>query len=152
MLGPAFSMYEIQDIHFADTLLEFSCFNNRHVICFDISHRNCADEWEIVNKENGYILTHTIRSFVFNKLPAWIHSKRKVWDMEHFNNKDTWISPNACANRVTGAFSSPVSIPPGMRGRTGRFLEVIGPWLDNECYPIMLWWIEILRMQSIGLR
>lgn len=62
--------------------LVFAIINNNEVIAFDTSKINQAEEWDIINIRNEYIITKTVRSFLTNKVWAWIDRGRPIWEQE----------------------------------------------------------------------
>ncbi|MBL1214984.1 MAG: SMI1/KNR4 family protein [Ignavibacteriae bacterium] len=67
---PAFEIYSLNKLRILDNYLIFAKFNNEHEVAFDISKINQADQWNIMNIENGYCVTLTMASFWSNKIPA----------------------------------------------------------------------------------
>ncbi len=63
--------------------LIFSAIDNIG-IAFDAFEKNVANEWDIVNINNKYLITKTLGSFIQNKLWAWVNRGRKIWDEEDF--------------------------------------------------------------------
>jgi len=68
--------------------LFFSKINNTEIICFDTIKVNSANEWDIINYSNGYLMTKTISSFLSNKVWAWIERGRKIWEQEFPDHTD----------------------------------------------------------------
>lgn len=79
---PAFEVYPLDKLRKIKDYLIFAKFNNEFEVAFDISRINRADQWNIVNIENGFCVTLTMASFWSNKIPAWIIRERKIWDKE----------------------------------------------------------------------
>ena len=77
-------IYKLEDLQKDGALIEFAIFDNKHSIAFDISSLNIAGQWDIVNSKNHFIITHTMASFITNKIWAWLHRERKVWDEERY--------------------------------------------------------------------
>ena len=75
-------IYKLEDLQKCGSLIEFAIFDNKHSIAFDISSLNIAGHWDIVNSKNNLIITHTMASFTTNKIWAWLHRGRQVWDEE----------------------------------------------------------------------
>lgn len=69
-------------ILYEDRYLFFSIMNNGEQICFDIANRNSADEWDIINYSNKFIITRTISSYLTNKVWAWLDRGRTIWKDE----------------------------------------------------------------------
>lgn len=67
---------------FDDKYLLFSEINSSEKICFDINTINSAEEWDIVNYSNKFLITKTLSSFLTNKTWAWLERGRKIWDQE----------------------------------------------------------------------
>jgi len=65
--------------------LHFSIINFTEKICFDMLRKNDADEWDIINLSNNFIITKTIGSFLTNKVWAWIDRGREIWKEENYN-------------------------------------------------------------------
>lgn len=67
-----------------DRFLMFSKVNNTELICFDTNNINSANEWDIVNYSNNYILTKTIESYLTNKIWAFVDREREIWEQEKY--------------------------------------------------------------------
>ena len=65
--------------------LNFSIIDFDQRICFDTSHFNEAEEWDIVNYESRYIITKTLASYLTNKIWAWLERGRKIWQEEKYD-------------------------------------------------------------------
>ncbi len=48
----------------------FASFDNSVKVCFEINRLNEAKQWDIVNCENGFLITRTMASFWSNKVFA----------------------------------------------------------------------------------
>lgn len=70
---------------FENRYLMFAKINNIEIICFDTLNINSANEWDILNYSNKFIITKTISSFITNKVWAWIDRGRIVWDVENYS-------------------------------------------------------------------
>lgn len=64
--------------------LQFAKINNEIIICFDTSRKNSAEEWDIINFSNNFLITKTISSFLTNKIWAWIERNRMIWAIESY--------------------------------------------------------------------
>lgn len=53
-------------------------------IVFDKSITNEAGEWNIINRETGFVITKTLSSFLHNKVWAWLDRSRCVWEEETY--------------------------------------------------------------------
>jgi cell wall assembly regulator SMI1 len=62
-----------------DNYLHFATIDGTHRVCFDTSHVNEAQQWDIVTTD-GYRITFTMASFWSNKLWAWVDKKRTIWE------------------------------------------------------------------------
>ena len=60
-------------------LIHFANIDRGNRICFDCSKLNAAKQWNIVNCQDGFIITLTLASFWSNKIWAWIDKKREIW-------------------------------------------------------------------------
>ena len=60
-------------------LMPFATFDHRRRTAFDPSSIRVADQWDIVNPDTGFRVTHTFASFITNKVWAWIDRNRPVW-------------------------------------------------------------------------
>lgn len=69
-----------------DQFLLFSFINKNEKICFDISHINESDQWDIVNFNNKYLITKTLSSYLINKLWAWVDRERVIWQQEYYSS------------------------------------------------------------------
>ena len=56
----------------------------KHNISIDISEKNLAGEYNIVNGDTGYIITKTLASFLNNKIWAWLDRGRNIWKIEKY--------------------------------------------------------------------
>ncbi len=78
---PAVLVFPLQDLQIEPPgFMRFSLFDQRHPVCFDISHLNEADQWDILSAESGFKITLTLASFWSNKLFAWIDRRRPIWE------------------------------------------------------------------------
>lgn len=62
--------------------LHFSNINFSEKLYFDTFKRNEAEEWDIINLSDDFIVTKTIGSFLTNKVWAWIDRGREIWKEE----------------------------------------------------------------------
>ena len=62
--------------------LHFAMVDGHHILCFDTSALNVADQWDIVTQASDYRITFTMASFWSNKLWAWIDKRRPIWGPE----------------------------------------------------------------------
>lgn len=67
-----------------DKFINFAIVNKNILICFDTTKYNSANEWDIINFSNKYIITKTISSFLSNKIWALIDRDRKIWNNEFY--------------------------------------------------------------------
>ncbi len=51
-------------------------------IVFDKTSINEAGEWNIINRETGFVITKTLSSFLNNKIWAWLDRSRCIWNEE----------------------------------------------------------------------
>lgn len=65
-------------------LMHFAVFDNKHIIAFDTNSINNAEQWNIVNRDTGYLVTLTMASFWANKIWAWLISQRTIWKEEFY--------------------------------------------------------------------
>lgn len=64
--------------------LWFSTINSSVKICFDTLTLNEANEWNIVNPENNFLITKTLSSYITNKIWAWVDRGRIIWEHERY--------------------------------------------------------------------
>ncbi len=64
--------------------LHFATMNSSERICFDMREINSAGEWDIINYNEGFIITKTIASYLTNKIWAWIDRERTIWKEETY--------------------------------------------------------------------
>lgn len=64
--------------------LMFSKINDIELICFDTKNINTANEWNIVNYTNNFLITKTIESYITNKIWAYIDRDREIWKDEEY--------------------------------------------------------------------
>lgn len=77
---PAIIVHRLEKLRFASSnLLVFATLHDQHDLCFDVSHLNDADQWDIVSGETRYRVTLTMASFWSNKLWAWLDKGRPIW-------------------------------------------------------------------------
>jgi hypothetical protein len=62
--------------------LQFCTMNKEIKVCFDLISINDANQCDIINYNNGFVITKSIESFLTNKVWAWIDRGRNVWDIE----------------------------------------------------------------------
>ena len=81
----AFELLKLKEIILIDDrYLLFALMNENQKICFDTSSYNTANEWDIIEIENKYIITRTLASFLTNKIWAWIDRSRTIWKEESY--------------------------------------------------------------------
>lgn len=71
-------------ILFDERYLCFSIINETEKICFDISRLNNENEWDIINFNNNFLITTSFKSYITNKLWAWIDRQRHIWKEEFY--------------------------------------------------------------------
>lgn len=76
---PAIEIFEIEKLKRMNNLINFCNIDEYISICFDCNELNQAEQWNIVNCDNGFVITLTFSSFWSNKIWAWIDKKRKIW-------------------------------------------------------------------------
>ncbi len=80
----SFKLYSI-DLVFSNKVnqeyLLFAVINNVP-LCFDTRFLNSAGEWDIVNGNDGFLVTKTLASLFVNKIWAWVDRDRKIWGEE----------------------------------------------------------------------
>ena len=77
--NPDFEIIEIDSWKIENESIHFATFNKINKVFFEISKLNNANEWIIINKENGYEITLSISSFWSNKIWHWIENKKMIW-------------------------------------------------------------------------
>jgi 2-hydroxy-3-keto-5-methylthiopentenyl-1-phosphate phosphatase len=55
-------------------------------IVFDKTSINEAGEWNIINRETGFVITKTLSSFLNNKIWAWLDRSRCIWNEEIYKD------------------------------------------------------------------
>ena len=79
-----------------DSLQEDDFFYNNNKIIFntlvDLSKKNEADEWDIINLNNHFVITKTIGSFFTNKVWAWIDRGHTIWKEEIYDSQKEYTS------------------------------------------------------------
>ncbi len=83
--NPEFKIYSLTElcINIEDSLIAFAEINSEIKIAFDFSKLNEANQWDIVNLNNKYLITKTISSFWSNKIWKWIDQQDKIWFIEN---------------------------------------------------------------------
>jgi hypothetical protein len=92
---PAVSIFPVGQLVKADGELVFACFDSRHEVVLRSSRLNCANQWDIVTRGSGFVITHTMASFVANKLLAWVNRGRAVWGEETYDRQEPAPGPNS---------------------------------------------------------
>ena len=83
--APPLEIKSIEDLYTDKTgKIIFAIFDKRHRICFDVSKNNAASQWDILNYDNGFIVTLTLASFWTNKIFAWLDKRRTIWKEETY--------------------------------------------------------------------
>ena len=59
--------------------IHFATANGNCQICFDCSHLNEAEQWDIIELETGGRITFTMASFWTNKIWKWIDQRLAFW-------------------------------------------------------------------------
>ncbi len=78
-------LLKISDFELIDNrFLMFSRVNGVEMICFDTNNFNSANEWDIVNYSNNYLITKTIESYITNKIWSFIDRERTFWKQEFY--------------------------------------------------------------------
>ena len=77
-------VYEINQLKESGNIIVFAVFNKIHPVGYDISRLNTAGQWDIVNVETKFIITHTMASFLTNKIWAWLLRGREIWAIEKY--------------------------------------------------------------------
>lgn len=65
-----------------DRYLHFATINHTEKLGFDIVQKNVAGEWDIVNIDNGFLITYTLGSFLTTKIWRWIYWGKEIWREE----------------------------------------------------------------------
>ncbi len=76
---PHLEIFSLEHLIKEEHMLHFAVINRNHQLCFDCSHLNEANQWNIIHYHDGYIITFTFASFWSNKIWAWIDKKREIW-------------------------------------------------------------------------
>jgi hypothetical protein len=76
---PRFKIFSLDKLSKIGDLINFAVIKDDIKICFDCSQINKANQWDIINCNDGHIITHTFSSFWSNKIWAWIDKRREVW-------------------------------------------------------------------------
>ena len=63
-----------------------------NIIAIDLSKKNEADEWDIINLNNHFVITKTIGSFFTNKVWAWIDRGHTIWKEEIYDSQKEYTS------------------------------------------------------------
>ena len=79
---PKFELLRVEELQRNNELVIFGQFNGCVPVGFESSSINSAKQWNIVNSNNGYVITLTISSFLTNKIWAWLLRGREVWEKE----------------------------------------------------------------------
>lgn len=77
--NPQFELIDLRIWEIKNGLIHFATFDRVHAVCFDTTEINNAGEWNIVNRDSGYVLTLSISSFWSNKIWHWLKHNLKVW-------------------------------------------------------------------------
>ncbi len=79
---PPLEIFPIETLTKENGAIHFSNMNHNIKICFDCTGLNDAEQWNILNCKDRYVITLTFASFWSNKIWAWIDKKREVWKQE----------------------------------------------------------------------
>jgi hypothetical protein len=84
-INHSIELLKISDFEIIDNrFLMFSRVNGIEIICFDTNNINSANEWDIVNYSNNYLITKTIESYLTNKIWAFVDREREFWKQEQY--------------------------------------------------------------------
>jgi len=79
---PRLEIFDLSNLELKDSKVIFSEFDGKHKIAFSTNTINDAQQWDIVNNETGYCITHSMASFWSNKIWAWLRKNREIWERE----------------------------------------------------------------------
>jgi len=65
-------------------IVTFAIFKGTHKLGFEITELNHCDQWNIVNVDTNFLVTHSMSSFWANKIWAWLRSQRTIWQEETY--------------------------------------------------------------------
>ncbi|QQS36619.1 MAG: SMI1/KNR4 family protein [Ignavibacteriales bacterium] len=82
--SPALEVYNLDKVFVRNGLLYFGRFDNQYEVAFKFDKINMANQWDIVNPQNSYCITHTMASFWSNKIQVWLKNRREVWNEEKY--------------------------------------------------------------------
>ena len=69
-----------------DRYLHFATINYTEKLGFNISQKNVAGEWDIMNINNDFLITYTLGSFLTTKIWRWINYGKEIWQEEYATN------------------------------------------------------------------
>jgi cell wall assembly regulator SMI1 len=85
---PALTVFPLNELAFlTPRYLRFATVDHRHRLCFDVSHVNQAQQWDICSFPDGYVVTLTMASFWGNKLWHWLDHRHPIWESW---SRDRW--------------------------------------------------------------
>jgi hypothetical protein len=77
---PPFEILPVDDLSLDDqSRIHFATADRIHLICFDCSSVNEAEQWDIVDADTGNHITYTMASFWSNKMWKWIDRRLEFW-------------------------------------------------------------------------
>ncbi len=80
---PRFEILPIDDLSADDqSRIHFATADGIYQICFDCSHLNEAEQWDIIEPETGDRITYTMASFWTNKIWKWLDHGLVFWHGE----------------------------------------------------------------------
>lgn len=80
-----FRLHPLRDLNFVTSTLVHFCSIGEVQLCFETKDINCAEQWDIVEAETGYIVTHTMASFLTMQMWKWLRHSREFWKEELFD-------------------------------------------------------------------
>ena len=78
---PAIELLPLRELWWFGPRLVFARFDQVEAIAFETTSLNQAGQWNIVHPGTGYLITLTLASFLTNKIFAWVHRGRRVWEV-----------------------------------------------------------------------
>jgi cell wall assembly regulator SMI1 len=76
---PPFKIMSLAEMNREEELLTFSLCDRSVRMAFDVSGRNEAGQWSILNADTNYLATLTMASFWSVHMWSWIIKRRPIW-------------------------------------------------------------------------
>ncbi len=76
---PQLEIYPLERLVKEGNFMYFAMIDHRHQLCFECEQLNTASQWNIIHRDDNFVITLTFSSFWSNKIWAWIDKRRAIW-------------------------------------------------------------------------